>query len=88
VLLGDSLGGLFGSAGLMGLLVNVQNDPTAPGAGAEPASWSALPAPDWAYPASTGVFDVAALQLSVVGAVQAIELDLARSSVGENVVTG
>jgi hypothetical protein len=88
VLLGDALGGLFGSSGLMGLLVNVQNDPTAPGAGAEPASWSALPAPNWADPASTGVFDVAALQVSVAGAVRAVELDLARSSVGENIVTG
>lgn len=88
VLLGDTLGGLFGSTGLLGLLVNVQNDPTAPGAGAEPASWSTLPGPDWGYPASTGVFDVAAMQLSVVGAAQAVELDLARSSVGANVVIG
>lgn len=88
VMLGDSLGGLFGSSGVMGLLVNAQNDPIAPGAGAEPTSWAGLPGPDWAYAASTGVFDVAALQLSVAGAVRAVELDLARSSVGENVVTG
>jgi len=89
-LLGDSLGGLFGSNGVLGLLVNAQNDPDpdASGAGAEPPSWAGLPEADWAYPPSTGTYDVAALRLSVVGAVQAVELELARSSVGSNVVTG
>lgn len=89
-LLGDTLGVLFGTNGLVGLLVNAQNkpDPTVLGAGPEPPSWAGLPEPDWSTPVSTGVHDVAALVISVVGAAPAVQLELARSSVGANVVTG
>lgn len=89
-LLGDTLGVLFGMDGLVALLVNAQNapDPTDADAGPEPPSWAGLPGPDWAAPASTGVHDVAALVIGVVGAAPAVQLELARSSVGSNVVTG
>jgi hypothetical protein len=91
-LLAETLGGLFGSSGLVGLLANVQNDPdpAEAGAGPEPSAWSSLPGPTNGYPASTGQYDVAALRLSVLGVLPAltVAVELARSTVGSNVVTG
>lgn len=89
-LLASTLGVLFGSDGLVGLLVNAQNDPDpdAVGAGPEPDPWAGLPGPVAGHPFQTGRYDVAALRLSVVGGIQAVEVELARSAVGSNVVTG
>jgi hypothetical protein len=89
-LLDDTLGGLFGEGGVVGLLADAQNDPDplAIGAGPAPAAWAALPGPVAGYPSSTGRYDVAALRLTVIGAVRAVELELARSSVGANLVAG
>lgn len=89
-LLDDSLVALLGVDGVLSVLVNAQNDPdpAATGAGPEPAAWATLPGPSAGPPVDTGRFDVAALRLGVVGAVDAVAIDLGRASVGGNVVGG
>lgn len=61
--------------GIVSVLVNAQNDPSAPGSGPEPADWSGLAA---------GRYDVAALRIGVLGALGAndVRLYLGRGSVG------
>lgn len=83
-----TLSGLFGPAALLSVLVNAQNDPdpAAAGAGPEPPSWSDIPGDPDDVPFATGRYDVAALLITVVGALDAVELALARGSVGGNVV--
>jgi hypothetical protein len=89
-LLDDTLGTLFGESGLLSLMVNVQNAPTGVDAGAAPAAWTGLPGPSAGPPFSTGRYDVAALRLAVLGALGPAEVavELARSSVGSNTITG
>jgi hypothetical protein len=86
--LDGGLTGLFGAAGVTQLWANVQNrpDPAEVNAGPEP-SWAAgLPGPS-TNPFGTGRYDVAALRMTIRGSTTT-GLDLARSSVGSNTVTG
>lgn len=61
--------------GIVTILVNAQNDPTAPGSGPEPADWGGVPG---------GRYDVAALRIGVLAALGAdeVRLYLGRGSVG------
>ncbi len=86
-LLDGTLGFLFDEdTGVLSILVNAQNDPTDVGAGPEPTDWAGFPVAD--PPASTGRYDVDALRITVLGVLDPLEvtLDLARSSVGSNVL--
>jgi hypothetical protein len=86
--LDGGLTGLFGADGVAELWANVQNrpDPAETNAGPEP-SWAAgLPGPS-TDPFGTGRYDVAALRMTIRGSTTT-GLDLARSSVGSNTVTG
>jgi hypothetical protein len=86
--LDGGLTGLFGTAGVAQLWANVQNrpDPAEANAGPEP-SWAAgLPGPS-TDPFGTGRYDVAALRMTIRDSATT-GLDLARSSVGSNTVTG
>ncbi len=84
--LGGTLGGLFGTDGILSVLVNAQNDPDPAvlGAGAEPPSWASIPGAPSSAPFDSGRYDVAALVIGVVGAINAVEVVLARASVGGN----
>ncbi len=84
-LLAGALGGLFGPTSLLSLVVNAQNAPIPALAGHPLPTWAAsLPGPS-TTPYATGRYDVSAIQLVVAGG--AVTLDLARSSVGSNVLT-
>lgn len=86
-LLDGTLGFLFDEdTGVLSILVNAQNDPTDVGAGPEPTDWAGFPVAD--PPASTGRYDVDALRITVLGVLDPLDvtLDLARSSVGSNVL--
>jgi hypothetical protein len=87
-MLEGTLNGLFGPDGVLSVLVNAQNDPDPadPDAGAEPSSWAGIPGVAGGDPYATGRYDVAALLLTVVGAIDAVELVLARGSAGGNIV--
>jgi len=89
-LLDATLSGLLGPDGVLSLTVNAQNDPDPADAAASPelSSWAGiLGTPSWSSGGfSTGRYDVAALVLRVLGALDAVELVLARGSVGGNVV--
>ena len=84
-LLATTLGGLFGPTSLLSLVVNAQNAPVPALAGHPLPTWAgSLPGPS-TTPYATGQYDVSAIQLVVAGG--AVTLDLARSSVGTNVLT-
>jgi hypothetical protein len=84
-LLATTLAGLFGPTSLLSLVVNAQNAPTPALAGHPLPTWAgSLPGPS-VSPYATGQYDISAIQLVVAGG--AVTLDLARSSVGTNVLT-
>lgn len=85
--LGNALSVLFGENALVSLVVNAQNvpDPADGTSGPEPG-WAAGLDPFQASPYETGQYDVSALRLTVLGGADVVELDLARSSVGNNVL--
>lgn len=85
--LDGTLSGLLGPDGVLSVLVNAQNDPDpAEGAGPPPPSWSGIRGATGGDPLETGRYDVAALLVTVLGAVDAVELAFARGSAGSNVV--
>ncbi|MDQ1548131.1 MAG: hypothetical protein QOH69_3035 [Actinomycetota bacterium] len=84
-LLSSVLQNLFGPTALLSLVVNAQNAPNPALAGHPLPTWAgSLPGPS-TTPYSTGQYDVSAIQLVVAGG--AVTLDLARSSIGTNVLT-
>jgi len=89
-LLDATLGVLLGPDGVLSLTVNAQNDPDPAAIGASPElpSWTGIPGEPSTTAAgfATGRYDIAALVLGVVGAIDAVELVLARASVGANTV--
>ena len=87
-MLGGTLGGLFGTDGILSVLVNAQNDPDPAvlGAGAEPPSWASIPGAPSSAPFDSGRYDVAALVIGVVGAINAVEVVLAGLLAGVPVV--
>jgi hypothetical protein len=88
-LLSTVLAGVFGPSSALSILINAQNapDPAFAVAGNVPPTWaSSLPGPT-VTPYSTGQYDVSAIQLVVAGVAGGLTLDLARSSVGTNVLT-
>jgi hypothetical protein len=84
----DVLGGLFGQGSALSLVVNNQNLP-APGSPTPPSHplpvWAASLAGPSTAPDGTGQYDESAIEITILGA--NVTLDLARSSVGSNVVT-
>jgi hypothetical protein len=85
---GSATRGLFGENALLSLTANAQNAPNpALPRGTSVPRWAAtLPGPDPST-RSTGRYDVSALRLSALGVLGgglAVELDIARSSVGQN----
>ena len=86
-LLSETLDVLFGEQGLVSLVVNAQNAP-------DPADGVSGPLPGWAAgldafqasPFESGQYDVSALRLVVLGTADVVEIDLARSSAGNNVL--
>jgi hypothetical protein len=85
---GAATAGLFGESALLSLTANAQNapNPALPSGSSVPRWASSLPGPN-AATHTTGRYDISALRLSALGALGgglAVELDLARSSVGQN----
>jgi hypothetical protein len=85
---GAATAGLFGESALLSLTANAQNapNPALPSGTSVPRWAASLPGPN-PLTRSTGQYDVAALRLSALGVLGgglAVELDLARSSVGVN----
>jgi hypothetical protein len=85
---GLATSGLFGESALLSLTANAQNapNPALPSGTSVPRWAAALPGPN-AATHTTGRYDISALRLSALGILGgglAVELDLARSSVGQN----
>ena len=84
--LADAARGAFASRTKGSCAARGCSDPTDAGAGPEPTDWAGFPVAD--PPASTGRYDVDALRITVLGVLDPLDvtLDLARSSVGSNVL--